>query len=691
MLHFLKMRTMTSFSFTKHLSALLLALLLAGNLFSQTTWTGSANTDWGNGANWSAGVPDTTDDVTIPDVTNDPTIGAAGAVAKSVIIGPGSALSISVTGTLAVNGAAGDGIENNGTLNNSGILAIGNVANLGGNGIHNTGSGILNNNSDGQITIDRTTSRGVSNSGTFNNYSTLTIGSMGSIGGSAVRNSGIFNNNTGGQITMDRRGLFNSNNGTINNFATITIGSTVSPGSTGLNNEGIFNNNTGGQITIDRSTTAGLVNCCGATFTNLATITIGSTVSPGSTGLDNESIFNNNTGGQITINRSAETGLENSGTFTNQASINVGSTESVGIYGINNFGGDFNNNTGGQITINRSTETGFYNALGNVTNQAAIHIGGTADVGGFGVLNEDVFFNNTGGQIHIDRTTDRGLVNAGTFTNQASIVIGSTANVGNHGMSNHSTFFNNTGGQIQIDRATISGIYLEGIDFSNAANIIIGALVPMTDLITFEENTTGTFTNNTGGILSGTGNVPPANFNHNGGTLSPGYSAGTMTFDAGEDFNASTLSMEISETAGVVSKDLVAVSGNAALTGATLNVVAGGTVPGGTHQLMSFTGNPGSTQFTTVNLPALCGGCSLVYSATGVSLNNSMACFPNLMLNNLMLATGTYRSQGDLTSDNSTVGNGKTVEFKSDTVVLLGAGFEVQLGGVFEAVISACQ
>jgi len=56
------------------------------------SWTGSASMLWSNAANWSAGIPDASDDVSIPDVTINPTIGAAGALAKSIKIESGGAL-----------------------------------------------------------------------------------------------------------------------------------------------------------------------------------------------------------------------------------------------------------------------------------------------------------------------------------------------------------------------------------------------------------------------------------------------------------------------------------------------------------------------------------------------------------------------------------------------------------------------
>ena len=46
--------------------------LFTANAFAQTTWNGLVDTDWNTVGNWSAGVPDPTDDVTIPNAGNKP-------------------------------------------------------------------------------------------------------------------------------------------------------------------------------------------------------------------------------------------------------------------------------------------------------------------------------------------------------------------------------------------------------------------------------------------------------------------------------------------------------------------------------------------------------------------------------------------------------------------------------------------
>lgn len=104
--------------------------------------------------NWSAGVPDAMDTVAIFDVANDPTISAAGAVAKLITVYSGAVLTISSGATLAVNGSSTHGILNYGTVTNSGVVNIGSISSSGLYGIRN--HGIFNNNTGGQININQT-------------------------------------------------------------------------------------------------------------------------------------------------------------------------------------------------------------------------------------------------------------------------------------------------------------------------------------------------------------------------------------------------------------------------------------------------------------------------------------------------------------------------------------------------------
>lgn len=82
------------------------------------SWTGATDTDWSKPANWSTGaVPTETDNITIPDVTNDPVIGASTtASCANLILASGAFLTLNSdatgTGSLLISG----------TLSNSGTI-----------------------------------------------------------------------------------------------------------------------------------------------------------------------------------------------------------------------------------------------------------------------------------------------------------------------------------------------------------------------------------------------------------------------------------------------------------------------------------------------------------------------------------------------------------------------------------------
>jgi len=483
-------------------------------------WTGCTSTDWHTTTNWLDGsVPTTTDNVNIPNTTNDPVISAA-AVAKSIHVQTSAMLTNNAD--LTVNGfstfpslGSTTALGNRGTFENNGTLVIGNVSSAGDWGLYNVGT--FNNNADGQITIDRSAVSGLYNQtafglpGIFNNNGSITIGGLADIGGNGLLCNGTFFNNAGGQITIDRsttRGLgvwsFN-----FTNAGNITIGGTASVGTYGLENVGTFHNNTGGQVTIDRATSRGIYVNQG-TFNNTGGITIGAAVSTGSEGIRNLATFNNNTGGQITIDRSTSVGIRNSGgSFTNAGGITIGGTVGNGQTGIfTDF--PFNNNAGGQITIDRSTAIGLWNAA-SFTNSGAIAIGGTAGVGATGLLSNSTFNNNAGGTIAIDRATTTGLSNgASTFTNSGTITIGAVAAVGTNAISNTSSF-NNSGCDAFINIVSNSVINNTGT-FTNSGRIrenASGNSSITTNSGTVQNLNGGTFsiTTNTGGLTTATGDI----------------------------------------------------------------------------------------------------------------------------------------------------------------------------------------
>jgi hypothetical protein len=503
-------------------------VLVAGSAFAQTTWNGTVDNAWDKPGNWSAGVPDADDDVTIPDVANDPVIvGGTAAVAKSVLIQASGLLTINATGSLTINGSAAynspsefeAGLNNQGTVNNSGNLTLGSASSVGKYGIINQGS--FTNKTGGEIHIDRSTDTGIFQaSGTFTNEAAIAIGTLADIGLHGIWNNTTFNN-TGGTIRIDRatfRGLVNyaeeaksinatfTNSAilTITNATTVSVGTSTTAGSAGIETRGTFNNNAGGAINIDRTSGTGLYNADG-TFTNAADITIGATEPAGNYGLSNWGNFNH-TGGYIRIDRTSEIGLLNaSGSFSNAAAITIGGVAGVGSTGIENQT-TFTNNAGGDIKIDRSSFVGLHQAASTFTNSGTVTIGASEIVGTYGMITRAAFINQGSGKINIDRYGTTALFHrSGTFTNSASIIIGAQASVGLHGIGNDAIFNNNTGGIIQIDR-TSEWALMNNADvsqsisatFTNAADITIGA---NTNVGPYGLWNKATFNNNQGGHI----------------------------------------------------------------------------------------------------------------------------------------------------------------------------------------------
>ncbi len=453
-------------------------LLFTGVLAAQTNWTGAVSTDWAEPGNWTAGVPDANDNVTIPDLTNDPVIAASGALAKSVQIATGAMLTVQAGASLSIN-ALTTGLINEGTLENYGLISIGETFFLGNTGLENKGT--FHNKPGAELKIDQSLMSALVNSstGVLNNAAKITIGSIYSAGNWGINNAGTCSNTAGGEIRINKTNVAGlTNSGTFTNNAAITIGAAAGVGNVGLENAGTFSN-AAGEIWIDRCTTYGLDN--GGSFTNTAKITIGAGVNVGLVGLLNRSActFQNNAG-EINIDRSSTSGLENGGTFTNAAKILVGQLASVGNYGIDNRVNAVFNNTGGEIKIDRSVQAALY-TKSTFTNAANIFIGQmAATVTGYGIYTSfnSTFNNNTGAEIRIDRSSSYALYiqGSGGFNNAAKIIIGAVASIGTFGIYCESNFTNSATGDVSVDRWNNAGIFLTSSTFFNYGKLTVGAI-----------------------------------------------------------------------------------------------------------------------------------------------------------------------------------------------------------------------
>ena len=103
-----------------------LMLIAVKTTFSQTTWNGSSSTDWNTAANWSTNsVPTSSDDVIIPNVTNDPIITSSSDICQNLTIQSGGVLTSNngsyklTTASITVNDG-GSLVISNGEVESSG-------------------------------------------------------------------------------------------------------------------------------------------------------------------------------------------------------------------------------------------------------------------------------------------------------------------------------------------------------------------------------------------------------------------------------------------------------------------------------------------------------------------------------------------------------------------------------------------
>ncbi len=103
-------------------------MLTGSNTLVWSGCAGGSNTDWNNPANWdNYQVPTMSDDVQILNIspsTNYPIIMSTHNQAKSLTISTGASLTIETEADLTLNGSATQGIDNQGSINNSGELKI---------------------------------------------------------------------------------------------------------------------------------------------------------------------------------------------------------------------------------------------------------------------------------------------------------------------------------------------------------------------------------------------------------------------------------------------------------------------------------------------------------------------------------------------------------------------------------------
>jgi subtilase-type serine protease len=355
----------------------------------------------------------------------------------------------------------------------------------------------------------------------------------------------------------------NGGNVTITNTGTLTVinGTTLTSGSIGINADGILNSDVdlnGGNLFIDGTLNGKLHLNAGNVAVNG---TLGSAVVEATTALSNSG-----TVGDVSVS--------SGGTFTNNttgtagALTNAGTASNAGTLGsLTNTAGNFTNNTGGVITgktvISGGTVTNnfqmtdadvaaaanFVNnngaTAGNVKNSGTVSNAGT-----IASLQNDAgsFTNNFGGVVSGTTTVSGGTVTnnaemnavnvgaGGIFTNTTDGIAGAVTNAGNSSNAGEiasltntaGNFVNNAGGIITGQTTITGGTVTNNFEITDADVAAAAAFVNNSDgiagnirnsgtvtnagTIASLQNDAGSFTNNSGGEVTGTTTI-------NGGTV----------------------------------------------------------------------------------------------------------------------------------------------------------------------------
>jgi hypothetical protein len=375
---------------------------------------------------------------------------------------------------LSIDQCMGSGIfSEDGDILNFGKLNIGSLAHISGHGIYLSHS-VMANYFNAELTIDRTTNIGLWNGdqSVFSNVGKLTMGSNGDINDIGIKNNGEFLNNSTGVILIDRiseEAIKNSSTETFNNHGKIQIGGVSNSSKSGIANDSEFNN-LNGEIKIDR-VIVGVANSYFGTFNNSAKLTLGSIATLYNYGISNGGFFQNLADGLITIDQVTGFGIENVGqavgSFSNEGKIVIGTNPTLFTLGIFNDAA-FKNEAGGEITIDHTSSSAIQNSSPGdrpFENHGKITIGKTASVGNFGIKTETKFLNFSNGQISIDRCNTAGLNTDGyvaNFLNEGKLTIGALSSTGLHGIHNQGGYFwNAPESELNIDRATNNGIFNE--------------------------------------------------------------------------------------------------------------------------------------------------------------------------------------------------------------------------------------
>ncbi|MBB3967019.1 autotransporter domain-containing protein [Rhizobium metallidurans] len=602
---------------------------------------GGADNEFSNGSNWTPAAPGAGDLATVdtgsPQVTDDVTVGRLDVDGGNVTVTDSGTLTTTSettisSGSVSINSGGvvnsdvslnGGSLSLDGHLNGRLNLNNGNVTVNGtlGRASVATGTALSNNGATGGVDVSAgatfvnnsgATVDTVTNAGTTSNAGTV---------GSLTNTAGNFTNNAGGTVT----GTTTVSGGTVTNNFIITDAD-VAAVATFVNNQGATAGAIRNSGTVTNAGTIASVQNDAGTFTNNAGgIVTGTTTISGGDATNNARLSDVNVG--------------MGGTFTNAAGAtagavaNAGTTSNAGtIASLTNTAGTFTNNADGKITGQTAVEGGtvtnnFVITDADVTavasfvnNQGAtagaIRNSGTVTNAGTiaSIQNDDgTFTNNAGGIVTGSATVNGGSVTnnaslnsvdvgaAGAFTNATGANAGAVTNAGttsNAGTvasltNTAGTFTNNAGGtitgQTTIDGGTVTNNFVitdadvaAVATFVNNQGATAGAIrnsgtVTNAGMIASIENDAGTFTNNTGGTVTGATSVNGGRVVNNA-TLAGVAVAATGTFVNNSGAVAGTVT-----NSGTAANDgtITALQNNAGTFSNTGTITGAATVSGG--------------------------------------------------------------------------------------------------------------
>jgi len=325
------------------------------------------------------------------------------------------------------------GINNNGVITNNKTI---NIKKADDNGILNTSSGSITNNSGSTISIGTSNAvgqHGINNSGSFTNKGNLTIKSAtldGIYNLSATfqsTNGGLINIGTSGG-SIGERGIYNNNSTFTNNASTISIGNTGDYGLFNLSNA-IFNHENASILNIGQNgesiTQFGLGNSSSSTFTNSnSTISIDNA---GTEGLycQSSATFVNNNSGIIDIGQNqgniGEAGLlmDNATFENNGGTIRIDNTGNEGLTFSNNA--TFENKGGAFLFVGENGSIGEINegAISAPTGSSTLLNSNCSEIYLYDFISLNLSSFTNSGLLFIN--TDETHSNSGTFTNNGVI------------------------------------------------------------------------------------------------------------------------------------------------------------------------------------------------------------------------------------------------------------------------------